>query len=100
MQLSPREIEKLLVYVLAKVAIERKSRGIKLNHPESVAVLTSAALEGAREGKTLDEVINNTRKVLTKNDVMDGVIDLIDDIQVEAIFTDGSRLITIHHPIQ
>ncbi|WWO97879.1 MAG: urease subunit gamma [Candidatus Dasytiphilus stammeri] len=100
MQLSPREIEKLLVYVLANVAIDRKSRGIKLNYPESVAVLTSAALEGAREGKTLDEVINHTRKVLTKNDVMDGVIDLIDDIQVEAIFTDGSRLITIHNPIQ
>jgi urease subunit gamma len=100
MQLTPREIEKLMVYTLADVALKRKSRGIKLNYPEAVAIITTAALEGAREGKTLEEVMNDTRQVLSRDDVMEGVADLIPHVQVEAIFTDGSRLVTVHDPIQ
>ncbi|MCA6221011.1 MULTISPECIES: urease subunit gamma [Photorhabdus] len=100
MQLTPREIEKLMVYTLADVALKRKSRGLKLNYPEAVAIITAAALEGAREGKTLEEVMDDSRHILTKEDVMDGVADLIPHVQVEAIFTDGSRLVTVHDPIQ
>lgn len=100
MQLTPREIEKLMVYTLADVALRRKKKGIKLNYPEAVAVITAAALEGAREGKTLEEVMDETRLVLSLDDVMEGVSDLIPHVQVEAIFTDGSRLITVHDPIQ
>ncbi|MCC8373699.1 MULTISPECIES: urease subunit gamma [Photorhabdus] len=100
MQLTPREIEKLMVYTLADVALKRKSRGLKLNYPEAVAIITAAALEGAREGKTLEEVMDDSRHVLTKEDVMDGVAELIPHVQVEAIFTDGSRLVTVHDPIQ
>ncbi|MGE8071241.1 urease subunit gamma [Serratia ureilytica] len=100
MQLTPREIEKLMVYTLADVALKRKSRGIKLNYPEAVAIITTTALEGAREGKTLEEVMNDTRQVLSRDDVMDGVADLIPHVQVEAIFSDGSRLVTVHDPIQ
>ncbi|AKH65318.1 MULTISPECIES: urease subunit gamma [Photorhabdus] len=100
MQLTPREIEKLMVYTLADVALKRKSRGLKLNYPEAVAIITAAALEGAREGKTLEEVMDDSRHVLTKEDVMEGVADLIPHVQVEAIFTDGSRLVTVHDPIQ
>ncbi|MBK4716059.1 MULTISPECIES: urease subunit gamma [Tenebrionibacter/Tenebrionicola group] len=100
MQLSPREIEKLMVYTLAEVAIKRKAKGIKLNYPEAVAIITTTALEGAREGKTLEEVMNDARQVLCLDDVMEGVADLIPHVQVEAIFTDGSRLVTVHDPIQ
>ncbi|MDB6371061.1 urease subunit gamma [Photorhabdus bodei] len=100
MQLTPREIEKLMAYTLADVALKRKSRGLKLNYPEAVAIITAAALEGAREGKTLEEVMDDSRHVLTKEDVMDGVAELIPHVQVEAIFTDGSRLVTVHDPIQ
>ncbi len=100
MQLTPREIEKLMVYTLADVALKRKNKGLKLNHPEAVAIITTTAMEGAREGKTLEVVMNEARTVLTKEDVMDGVADLIPHAQVEAIFTDGSRLVTVHDPIQ
>lgn len=100
MQLTPREIEKLMVYTLADVALKRKNKGLKLNHPEAVAIITITAMEGAREGKTLEDVMKDARTVLTKDDVMDGVADLIPDVQVEAIFTDGSRLVTVHDPIQ
>ncbi|MGV7092323.1 urease subunit gamma [Siccibacter turicensis] len=100
MQLTPREIEKLMVYTLADVALRRKNKGLKLNHPEAVAIITVTAMEGAREGKTLEDVMKEARTVLTKDDVMDGVADLISNVQVEAIFTDGSRLVTVHDPIQ
>ena len=100
MQLTPREIEKLMVYTLADVALKRKNKGLKLNHPEAVAIITTTVMEGAREGKTLEVVMNEARTVLTKEDVMDGVADLIPHVQVEAIFTDGSRLVTVHDPIQ
>lgn len=100
MQLTPREMEKLTIFMMAEVALKRKASGLKLNFPEAVAVISAAALEGARAGKTLEEVMSASRTVLTKKDVMDGVADLIPLVQVEGIFTDGSRLITVHSPIQ
>jgi urease subunit gamma len=100
MHLTPREFGKLLIYMLAEVALKRKERGLKLNHPEAVAVISAAALDGARAGKTLEEVMTLASKVLTRDDVMDGVADMIPRVQVEAVFDDGSRLITVHTPIQ
>ena len=100
MQLTPREFDKLLIYMMADVALKRKSKGLKLNYPEAVAVISAAALDGARAGESLEEVMKTSRTVLTKDDVMDGVADLIPLVQVEAVFTDGSRLITVHTPIQ
>lgn len=99
MQLTPREIEKLMVYTLADVAEKRRARGVKLNYPEAVAIITVTALEGARDGKTVEDVMKEAATVLTK-DVMDGVGDLIPNVQVEAIFTDGTRLVTVHNPIK
>jgi urease gamma subunit len=100
MQLTPRELEKLLVHMMADVALKRKAKGLKLNHPEAVAIISAVALEGARAGKTLEEVTTDARSALTKADVMDGVADLIPMVQIEAVFTDGSRLVTVHTPIQ
>ena len=100
MHLTPREFDKLLIYMLADVALKRKEKGIKLNHPEAVALVSATAMDGARSGKTIDEVTKEARAVLTKEDVMDGVADLIPSVQVEAVFTDGSRLVTVHSPIQ
>ena len=100
MQLTPREFDKLLIYMMADVALKRKARGLKLNHPEAVAIISAAALDGARAGKTIEEVMGEARTALTKDDVMDGVADLIPIVQVEAVFTDGSRLVTVHTPIQ
>ncbi|SIO66070.1 urease subunit gamma [Singulisphaera sp. GP187] len=100
MHLTPREIEKLLVYQLAEIAEKRRAKGLKLNHPESMAVLCAAAMEGAREGKTVEEVMGEAAQILTKADVMEGVVEMIPYVQVEAIFTDGSRLVTIHDPIK
>ena len=100
MLLTPREMEKLLIFNLAAVAEKRRAKGLKLNFPEAVALITAAALEGAREGKSLEQVMASSAKILTKKDVMDGVGDLIPLIQVEGVFTDGSRLITVHDPIQ
>ena len=100
MRLTPRETDKLMIHMMAMVAEKRKAKGIKLNHPESVALITAAALDGARAGKTVEEVMEDARSVLSIDDVMDGVPDLIDNIQVEAVFTDGSRLVTVHSPIQ
>lgn len=99
MHLTPRELDKLMIHTMAGVAMERKKSGLKLNHPEAVAIISAAALNEARAGKTVEEVMTLTRKALTKNDVMDGVADMIPSVQVEAVFTDGSRLITIHNPI-
>jgi len=100
MQLTPREFDKLLVYMLAEVALKRKAKAIKLNYPEAVAIISAAALDGARAGKTIEEVTKEARTALTKADVMDGVADLIPMVQIEAVFTDGSRLVTVHTPIQ
>jgi len=100
MQLTPREFDKLLIYMLAEVALKRKAKGLKLNYPEAVAVISAVALDGARAGKTIEEVTAEARTALTKDDVMDDVADMIPMIQVEAVFTDGSRLVTVHAPIQ
>jgi len=99
-QLTPREFDKLIVYMMADVALKRKEKGLKLNYPEAVAVISATALDGARAGKTIEEVTREARTTLTKEDVMDGIADLIPMVQIEAVFTDGSRLVTIHTPIQ
>jgi urease subunit gamma len=100
MHLTPREIEKVLIYSLADVALKRREKGIKLNHPESVAVICAAAMDGARQGKTVEEVMHEASQVLTRDDVMEGVADMIPFVQLEAVFTDGSRLVTVHQPIR
>ena len=100
MQLTPREFDKLIIHMMAEVALKRKAGGIKLNYPEAVAIISARALEGARAGKSIEEVTKDARTALTKDDVMDGVADLIPMVQVEAVFTDGSRLVTVHTPIQ
>lgn len=100
MHLTQRELDKLTILSLAEIAYKRKAKGLKLNHPEAVAIISATALEGAREGKTVEEVMKDAAQVLTVADVMDGVADLIPRVQVEAIFTDGTRLVTIHSPIQ
>lgn len=100
MHLTEREMDKLLIYNLAEVALRRKAKGIKLNHPEAVAIISAAAMDGAREGKTVEEVMKDAAKALTKDDVMEGVDTMIPIVQVEAVFTDGSRLVTVHQPIK
>lgn len=100
MHLTPREIEKLQIYQLADIALRRKAKGLKLNHPESMAVICASALEGAREGKTVEQVMTEAAAVLTRADVMDGVAEMIPFVQLEAVFTDGSRLVTVHEPIK
>ncbi len=100
MHLTPRELDKLTLLSLGIIAERRLLKGLKLNYPEAVAYITSAALEGAREGKTVEEVMNYASTVLTKDKVMEGVADMIPLLQVEAVFTDGSRLISIHSPIK
>ena len=100
MHLTPKEFDKLLIYMLAEVALKRKEKGLRLNHPEAVAVISAAALDGARAGQTLDEVMTSASQVLTRADVMDGVPEMISRVQLEAVFDDGSRLITVHSPIQ
>ncbi len=100
MRITPHEQEKLLVYVAAMVARDRKARGLKLNHPESVALITAEILEGARDGRTVSELMTAGTKVLKKADVMEGIAEMIDEIQVEATFPDGTKLVTVHHPIR
>lgn len=100
MHLTPKEIDKLMLLSLGMIAERRLQKGLKLNHPEAVAYITSTALEGAREGKTLEEVMNDAANVLKKENVMEGVADMIQLLQVEAVFTDGSRLVSIHNPIK
>ncbi len=99
MHLTPREFDKLYIHMLADVALKRKGKGLKLNHPETVAVLSAFVLEGAREGKTVEEVMDGARHVLSSKDVMEGVVQLMPLIQIEAVFTDGSRLVSLHNPI-
>lgn len=100
MHLTPKELDKLLLLSAGMVAERRLKKGLKLNYPEAVAYITSAALESAREGKTVEEVMTESAQVLTREQVMPGVPDMITLLQVEAVFTDGSRLVSIHHPIK
>jgi urease subunit gamma len=100
MHLTPREMEKVMVYAMAEVAFKRKAKGIKLNHPEAMSIICATAMDGAREGKTVEEVMKIASDVLTKADVMEGVADMIPFVQLEAVFTDGSRLVTVHQPIR
>jgi urease subunit gamma len=99
MHLSPQERDKLLIFVAAQLARSRKERGLKLNHPEAVALITSHLLELAREGKSVAEIMSLGRSVLTRQDVMEGVCEMIPEVQVEATFPDGTKLITVHQPI-
>ena len=98
--LAPSETEKLLQAVAGMVARDRRARGVKLNHPESVALLSTWVVERAREGARAEELITSGRNVLTRDDVMDGVADMLSDVQVEATFPDGRKLVTLHQPIQ
>ncbi|WP_438350538.1 urease subunit gamma [Paenibacillus sp. FA6] len=100
MYLQPREQEKLMIVVAADLAKRRKDRGLKLNYPESVALITYEILEGARDGRTVAELMQYGTKILTIEDVMEGISEIIDDIQVEATFPDGTKLVTVHSPIR
>lgn len=99
MELTPREKDKLLIFTAALLAERRRARGLKLNYPEAVAFISAAIMEGARDGKTVAELMNYGTTLLTRDDVMDGVAEMIPDIQVEATFPDGTKLVTVHHPI-
>jgi urease subunit gamma len=99
MDLTPREKDKLLLFTASLLAERRKARGLKLNYPEAVALISAAVLEGARDGKTVAQLMSEGRGVLTRADVMDGVPEMIPDIQVEATFPDGTKLVTVHQPI-
>ncbi|HTP71260.1 MAG TPA: urease subunit gamma [Burkholderiaceae bacterium] len=99
MDLTPREKDKLLIFTAALLAERRRARGLKLNHPEAVALITAAILEGARDGRTVAQLMSEGKMVLGRGDVMDGVAELIPEIQVEATFADGTKLVTVHQPI-
>ncbi|MFP5021682.1 urease subunit gamma [Pseudonocardia phyllosphaerae] len=99
MHLSPQERDKLLIHVAADVARRRRERGLRLNHPEAVALITEHVLEGARDGRTVAELMSSGREVLTRDDVLDGIPEMLDSVQVEATFPDGTKLVTVHGPI-
>ncbi|HAN75427.1 MAG TPA: urease subunit gamma [Planktothrix sp. UBA8407] len=99
MQLSPQEKDKLLIFTAALLAERRKEKGLKLNYPEAVAYITAAILEGAREGRTVSELMSYGKTILRREDVMDGIPEMINEVQVEATFTDGTKLVTVHDPI-
>ena len=99
MELTPREKDKLLLFTAALLAERRKARGIKLNYPESIALISAEILEGAREGKTVAELMDYGRTLLTRDDVMEGIPEMIHEVQVEATFPDGTKLVTVHDPI-
>ena len=100
MYLTPREKEKLLVSLAAMVARSRLDRGVKLNHPEAIALITDFVIEGARDGKSVSQLMEEGGKVLTAEQCMDGIADMIKDVQVEATFPDGTKLVTVHYPIR
>ncbi|BCX17555.1 MAG: urease subunit gamma [Geminicoccaceae bacterium] len=100
MQLSPREKDKLLIALAAMVARRRLERGVKLNHPEAVALITDAVLEGARDGRSVAELMQAGAEVLSREQVMEGVAEMIPEVQVEATFPDGTKLVTVHRPIR
>ena len=99
MELTPREKEKLLIFTAGLLAERRRARGLKLNYPEAVAFISAAIMEGARDGKTVAELMSEGRTILTRSDVMEGIADMLADIQVEATFPDGTKLVTVHQPI-
>jgi len=99
MDLTPREKDKLLLFTAALLAERRKARGVKLNHPEAIAYISAAILEGARDGKTVAELMSYGQTLLTRDDVMEGIPEMIHDVQVEATFPDGTKLVTVHNPI-
>ena len=100
MHLTPREQEKLLIFTAAELARRRRARGLKLNHPEALAILTAEILEGIRDGRTVSELMEWGLGILRRADVMEGVPEMIDEVQVEGTFPDGTKLVTIHHPIR
>ena len=100
MQLTPREKDKLLVAMAAEVARKRLARGVKLNHPEAIALITDAVVEGARDGKSVAEMMQEGAKVITRDQCMAGVAEMIHEVQVEATFPDGTKLVTVHEPIR
>ncbi len=99
MELTPREKDKLLIFTAALLAERRLQRGLKLNYPEAIALITAAIMEGARDGKTVAELMEEGRSVLQADQVMEGVVEMIHDVQVEATFPDGTKLVTVHNPI-
>ena len=100
MQLSPREKDKLLIAMAAEVARKRRERGVKLNHPEAIALICDSVVEGARDGKSVAEMMQAGATVVARNDCMDGVPEMIPEVQVEATFPDGTKLVTVHNPIR
>src|SRR5687767_971699 len=99
MELTPREKDKLLIFTAALLAERRKARGLKLNYPEAVALISAAIMEGARDGKSVAELMSYGATILTRDEVMDGIPEMIPDVQVEATFPDGTKLVTVHQPI-
>ena len=99
MELSPREKDKLLLFTAALLAERRKEKGIKLNYPEAIAYISAAIMEGAREGRTVADLMSYGTTLLSRDDVMDGIAQMIDEVQVEATFPDGTKLVTVHNPI-
>ena len=100
MNLSPQERDKLLIFTAALVAERRRARGLRLNHPEAVAYISAAILEGARDGKTVSALMSEGCQILRREEVMEGVAEMITEVQVEATFPDGTKLVTVHHPIR
>jgi len=100
MHLTPREQDKLLVFVAAEVARRRRARGLRLNYPEAVALITAEILEGIRDGRSVSELMALGMTILTRNDVMEGVPEMLDEVQVEGTFPDGTKLVTVHHPVR
>ncbi|MBB3188877.1 urease subunit gamma [Halomonas cerina] len=99
MELTPRDKDKLLLFTAAQLAERRRARGLKLNYPEAVALISFEILEGARDGKSVAELMSHGREILTRDDVMEGVAEMVDEVQVEATFPDGTKLVTVHNPI-
>jgi urease subunit gamma len=99
MELTPREKDKLLIFTAALLAERRKARGLKLNYPEAIALITAAVMEGARDGRTVADLMSYGATLLTRDDVMEGIPEMIPEVQVEATFPDGTKLVTVHHPI-
>ena len=99
MELTPREKDKQLIFTAGLLAERRKARGLKLNYPEAIAYISAAIMEGARDGRTVAELMSYGATLLTRDDVMDGIAEMIPDIQIEATFPDGTKLVTVHHPI-
>jgi urease subunit gamma len=99
MHLTPREQEKLLIFTAAELARKRQARGLRLNHPEAIAIIAAELMEGARDGRTVTDLMSYGRTILKRSDVMDGVPEMIPEVQVEATFPDGTKLVTVHQPI-